>query len=110
MLHRHLLTVATAFGIALTQPAWAYGGLPDQGVRFEMDGALPLTTRLDTTPPAVATESPPSVPRGVEPSPHARNPPARMPEHGDAFQRYFDRHYRAHLVLDATTNRQADIE
>lgn len=113
MLYRFLL----ALGIALSHPASAYSGFPAQGARFEMDGAmLPLSTHFEPTRPSESTDSAadavlaPSESRDPAPGTDARGFAAGTRPRSDAFERYFDRHYRAHLVLDASANRAAEIE
>lgn len=71
--------------------------------------ALPVMTQFDAAPAATGALQAPvtfdSKPSHPTPPGHATPKSAR-----DQFQRYFDSHYRAHLVLDASAHRFFEVE
>lgn len=97
-----------AAGAALTLSAssviFAYSGDLAMG-----KGALAVMNQFDTVPGATSAVQAPVVadskPSQSTPPQHAAAKPVR-----DEFQRYFDRHYRAHLVLDAAAHGFFEVE
>jgi len=89
---------ALTFGVSTV--GFAYSG--DLG---SDSPGMPVLMQLDATHAASATQATPTLPNDPRPS-HlspGKHPPSKAGH--DEFQRYFDRHYRAHLVLDAAAHR-----
>lgn len=110
MARHSLFVIGAALGMGLAQTAWSYSGSPEFGVDMHIDGSgMPLMMDFEAihtdTPaalsPAARDAAPPE--RGLHDPVHARS-------RGDEFQRYFDRHYRAHLTLDAAAHHQVKVE
>lgn len=110
MAHHSLFVIGAAFGMGLAQAAWSYSGSPELGAAMHMDGAgMPLMMDFEATH-ADTPAAPPPPARDVAPLERKRRDPAHARSRGDEFQRYFDRHYRAHLVLDAAAHHQVKVQ
>jgi hypothetical protein len=105
-----LFIVSAALGAAPCGAAWAYNGGIDPGTSPDFGRTpLPVMMQLDAAPGG-APDAPAIVGRDLA-TPTQQH--ARLRAHradGDAFQRYFDRHFHAHLVLDAAAMRETDVE
>jgi hypothetical protein len=105
-----LFIVSAALGAAPCGAAWAYNGGIYPGTSPDFGRTpLPIMMQLDAAPGS-APDAPAIADRDLaRPTQQLARPLARRTE-GDAFQRYFDRHFRAHLVLDAAAMREIDVE
>lgn len=106
----YTLAAGAALTFAVCGVTLAYSGDFDLGspappvmMQFDAGHTSTAAPTTSTTPSRSATTddeaSQPVPPKYVGPK------PAR-----DEFQRYFDRHYRAHLVLDAAAHRLFEVE
>jgi hypothetical protein len=105
-----ILAVSAVLSLGLSDVTLAYRGdfesaSPARLIMMEFDGGHGSATPRDT--PVVATRSgsddnSPAQPMTAD--------PALVKPVDEQFQRYFDRHFRAHLVLDAAAHRAFEVE
>ncbi len=99
-----VLAAGAALTLSASSMTFAYSGDLNMG-----NPALPVMTQFDTdtagTTPLAAPATSDSKPSQPTPPEHAAAKAAR-----DEFQRYFDRHYRAHLVLDGSAHGFFEVE
>ena len=105
-----LLIVSAVLGAVPCGAAWAHNGGLDAGASPDFGGTpLPVMMQLDAVPGSAPT-APAAADRDLAtPTQQHERPRVRRAE-GDAFQRYFDRHFRAHLALDAAAMRETEVE
>lgn len=110
MAHRSLSIIGAALAMGLAQAAWSYSGSADPGTAMNMDGAgMPLMMDFEATHADTPAARSPAA-RDVAPLERKHRGPGHADSRGDEFQRYFDRHYRAHLVLDAAAHHQVKVQ
>lgn len=104
MVHPYSLAAGAALLMSVSHLASAYSG--DPGID---KASLPAMMQFDHAPASdPRAELPATTDAGAGTT---RAPQARTSKAGhDEFQRYFDRHYRAHLVLDSAARRDTDVE
>ena len=104
MPNSYLVAAGAALTLSVSSVTFAYSGdlatgKPALPVMTRFDGAVAGTSGLET-PVTADSESP-------QPTPPER---AAANSTRDEFQRYFDSHYRAHLVLDAAAHGFFEVE
>ncbi len=106
----YTLAAGAAFTLGVNGVTFAYSG------DFEMGNAAPpIMMQFDAGHSTSAPQETPATPSRSamtdDKLTQAGAPKYTEPKHArDEFQRYFDRHYRAHLVLDASAHRFFEIE
>lgn len=110
MRHITLLAASAALALALSHPASAYTGAMEGGSALDVNGAsMSVMMQIDSAPsdkPAMSA----AAQRETDALHSADASPSAPRKDGDQFQRYFDSHYRAHLVLDAAAHRNTTVE
>ena len=99
----HILAAGAAFTLGVTSVSFAYSG------DLELGNAGPsVMMQFDAARVSGADTAPRNEEQGQSSPTPTRHPPPKAVD--DEFQRYFDRHYRAHLVLDATAHRSFETQ
>ena len=110
MVKSYILATAAALALGVCSMTFAYSGGADMG-----GAGLPVMMQFEASETTASPPTAPSLDTGsvadddkplqTSSTQRAAPKPAR-----DEFQRYFDRHYRAHLVLDASARRFFEVE